>query len=26
VEWLPETARFAGERPAVTERAFEEVG
>jgi Fe-S cluster assembly protein SufD len=25
-EWLPETARFVGERFAVTERAFEEVG
>jgi Fe-S cluster assembly protein SufD len=25
-EWLPETAKFAGERVAVTERTFEEVG
>ena len=25
-QWLPETARFVGERAAVTERTFEEVG
>jgi Fe-S cluster assembly protein SufD len=25
-QWLPQTARFVGERPAVTERTFEEVG
>ena len=24
--WLPETAKFVGERPQVTERTFEEVG